>query len=53
MNLSQKQNVCNAIQDFNTVENNFENIEIEIFDDQAEEKIKNIFGDKTAKVYII
>ena len=33
MNLSQKQNVCNAIQDFNTVENNFENI--------AAEKYKN------------
>ncbi|MEE0409496.1 MAG: hypothetical protein UD759_01820, partial [Clostridia bacterium] len=27
--------------------------EIEIFDEKAEEKINNIFGDKTAKVYII
>ena len=27
--------------------------EIEIFDEKAEEKINNIFGDKTAKVYVI
>ena len=27
--------------------------DVEIFDEMAEEKINNIFGDKTAEVYVI